>query len=37
MPVAVAFLTDKAAVPSDTIKGSPSLLIYNSAIQSRKR
>jgi hypothetical protein len=35
--VTVAFLSDKAAVPSDTIKGSPSLLIYSSAIQSRKK
>jgi hypothetical protein len=35
--VAVAFLSDKAAVPSDTIKESPSLLIYSSAIQSRKK
>jgi hypothetical protein len=35
--VAVAFLSDKAAVPSDTIKGSPSLLIYSSAMQCRKK
>ena len=37
MAEAVVFLSDKNAVPSDTIKGSPSLLIYSSAIQSRKK